>query len=623
MAFNGKEFLQKHGEKVGLGVVGTLALLLLVFAILRPSLDAGLAGGTLLSKANTGAEQIKVGTEPTVKDPVVLPPKDIVVPPLTPQSLLGNNYVHAVRSFIEPVMPLKVKRTEPVYLAIRDLRATAGRGYLGYGSGAAPAAKDAKPAATVGGGMVEGVTGLQANPSDTALAHHFVVLTGLVPAGEQLAIYQRTFTDTLAHEGYDGKQDVPEYFRYLVERAEVQPGVADDQLTWTPLSEMDDTKVTEEVRDPALAEMMQKWAGKLIDKTPQPFIEWCTTYVNPPQAAPEGGEGEDAELSRWLPPLLLRDWKPEEIVHPTILKAIAEAGAPPAAEGKPAPKAKVDEPEQDAEEQHRKAADKLGMKLFRHFDFTVEPGKQYKYRVTLVLRNPNRGFDVRYLDVEKFKQIAQGAFRHSNGQAVTIVKNAAAPEGNGYAMSKPVWVPLDGALLTGDVVLVPARGPGSNAPLKEPKLKVLVMGIESVAEALARFEASFKTIKKPPVEELDAMKAAWESRVDRVFVVREADAARGSWLNLEGEANLLHPIDRADSPLKIVRVPSNVLLLDYANGLPLSVAGAKPAPVDSGDVLMLDGAGRPQIRNRYEDTAPYQASLPPPPAEPEKKEAKQ
>ena len=39
-----------------------------------------------------------------------------------------------------------------------------------------------------------------------------------------------------------------------------------------------------------------------------------------------------------------------------------------------------------------------GSRLFRFFDFTVEPGKKYVYRVTLAVQNPNYGMEARYLE---------------------------------------------------------------------------------------------------------------------------------------------------------------------------------------------------------------------------------
>jgi hypothetical protein len=44
---------------------------------------------------------------------------------------------------------------------------------------------------------------------------------------------------------------------------------------------------------------------------------------------------------------------------------------------------------------------KADIALFRFFDFTVQPGKHYRYRVRLTLANPNYGISARYLDREE------------------------------------------------------------------------------------------------------------------------------------------------------------------------------------------------------------------------------
>lgn len=45
------------------------------------------------------------------------------------------------------------------------------------------------------------------------------------------------------------------------------------------------------------------------------------------------------------------------------------------------------------------------VKLFRFFDFSVEPGKRYKYRVKLLLSNPNFGLPTRFLEREELARI--------------------------------------------------------------------------------------------------------------------------------------------------------------------------------------------------------------------------
>ena len=53
---------------------------------------------------------------------------------------------------------------------------------------------------------------------------------------------------------------------------------------------------------------------------------------------------------------------------------------------------------------------KIENKLFRFFDFSAQPGKSYRYRVRLVLRNPNHNVPAQYLTNA---QLAKGETRVS------------------------------------------------------------------------------------------------------------------------------------------------------------------------------------------------------------------
>ena len=53
------------------------------------------------------------------------------------------------------------------------------------------------------------------------------------------------------------------------------------------------------------------------------------------------------------------------------------------------------------EEHHAADVTAVPFLLLRFFDFTVEPGKQYKYRVMLWLANPNYNYDIHFLSDPK------------------------------------------------------------------------------------------------------------------------------------------------------------------------------------------------------------------------------
>lgn len=76
--------------------------------------------------------------------------------------------------------------------------------------------------------------------------------------------------------------------------------------------------------------------------------------------------------------------------------------------------------------------------MFRFFDFSAEPGKRYRYRVRLFLRNPNLGVEPRYLEAA---DLAQKEHRYTDLSDPT----------------PPVSVPSDGTILAG--MYKPPTGP--------------------------------------------------------------------------------------------------------------------------------------------------------------------
>ncbi len=82
------------------------------------------------------------------------------------------------------------------------------------------------------------------------------------------------------------------------------------------------------------------------------------------------------------------------------------------------------------------AVDKL---LFRFFDFSAEPGKRYRYRVRLFLKNPNEGVEARFLEDPK---LAQQTYRYTAASDPT----------------EPASVPNDGTLIAGTYKPAPPTG---------------------------------------------------------------------------------------------------------------------------------------------------------------------
>lgn len=91
--------------------------------------------------------------------------------------------------------------------------------------------------------------------------------------------------------------------------------------------------------------------------------------------------------------------------------------------------------------------------LFRFFDFTVEPGKQYVYRVQLVLFNPNYRLDPQYLERP---ELAEQPWLETQWSEAT----------------EPVWVPMDARLVVGPVKPAPTI-------LHEPAANVVILAFRA------------------------------------------------------------------------------------------------------------------------------------------------
>ncbi len=271
----------------------------------------------------------------------------VVVKPYELATLLDNPV------FAEPVL-----RGKPKVFAVRDLRG----------------------AAELGSFTMQGAE------RGENRGQRWVVITGLVPVAEQAEAYLDAFS------GNHLESDVPQYYHYWVERAEVS-SAAGDEPQWTRLNVM------------AALGVQKRWSS--VGKEIVPAI-----YV--PADRPE-------RLVFPLGPRVDTPWG-EKVAHPPEISLDAAPGTPqaapaatPATAPAPGSTTKPDLPPGDmpalpsaaaqaaatsaapADEQAKPKTAGPQFLLFRFFDFEVKPGVQYRYRVKLLLLNPNLGVEPRRL----------------------------------------------------------------------------------------------------------------------------------------------------------------------------------------------------------------------------------
>lgn len=187
-----------------------------------------------------------------------------------------------------------------------------------------------------------------------------------------------------------------------------------------------------------------------------------------------------------------------------------------------------------------------------HSTTGAEPGKKYRYRVTLVLKNPNAGISPQFL--------ADPA----SAAKSTLASVATAP-------TPVVTIPDGHDVLAGTI------DPGSRRlGYTEPTAKILVTSIDRTS----------------------GLKAA-----------TEIDAHRGTVANTPPREVLVkHPIDKQMVKLNL-GFESNILVLDIYGGNDLP-GRKKDVPItEPGEILLLDANGNMTVRSEMDDFAQYQETL--------------
>jgi len=391
-----KEFFLDHVEKMVFGLLVVVFVLLIASSFMRERYER--VPDDLMNQVSSARK--------TIADADVDPQRTA----RNYRAMIVNNrppreedYQHTA-PWNPPLRNPMERPGRPPILLVRDLQASADRG-----------AFQMKPEADAGG------LTRRAGPSGTdsgLRGQRWVVVTGLVPAEEQQRAWDEYFREKFRPPNGDY---VPRFIYYRIERAEVPPGRATKDLQWELIN----------VRQARQIET--RWQS-----TAQEVVS--ERYTHPVLTFPLGPLHEDNafhQRTRMLTAGAGRDtaWGPE-VAHPEIpLRGEAGSGLDePGMPGDGTPDASEDVPLDDVPGDFgddspfggprdgrmprgggrragpgldRRGEPMLGQSgdgseepeflLFRFFDFDVEPGKSYRYRVKLMLANPLEGVAPRYL----------------------------------------------------------------------------------------------------------------------------------------------------------------------------------------------------------------------------------
>jgi hypothetical protein len=375
-----KQFFIDHTEKIAIGAVGLLFLYFTYSAVTMQVNDSYKKEPKNLTDAVQAATRTMVAG-PSTKTPAIETPINAYAKDIERFKEPEDPKKHG---FVERILPGVIAqqnpRGTPKVIPVEELRAVAGRGAFGGES------------------------------SNSAVGQRWVLVTGLVPYAKQLAEFKDKFDGT----SFQGEHDTPEYAGFLVQRAEVTSG-ATGEPNWD--------KAVTFCSQKYLDAQISKWTGTTQEIVEARFVYGGLTSPLPPRAIGEwGDEAAHPEAIKVLPP----EEKDQVLGGGQVQGA---AGTRPGGRGQQpmmpprtggrgsrygggerrgaitpeggrggAPRGDQGgddifggKPEAAKEEAVSKPADEAPYFLLRYYDFDVEPGKQYVYRVYLLLRNPNDG----------------------------------------------------------------------------------------------------------------------------------------------------------------------------------------------------------------------------------------
>jgi hypothetical protein len=437
-----QEFFIQNVEKIVFGVF-TLVFLYMVYAAIAGVKPYDKTPGQLMDTAKQN--QSKLDNAESDKGLVV---KDYDVQAKQNSTPISEKPYGSLANWDPAIFPKRELRDKPALYAVQGLRGTAGAGAFQM---VQEAAAGENGQAAVGGTKVQG--------------QRWVVLTGLVPYDKQ----EQAFIDALKNAGptnsYDATRDTPYYWGYEVQRVEVASPGDEAKPDWAKAKTiLSGEAVKKAEKQWGLQQQSPEVVAAEYLFTPYPkglafplgFLAkstWGESVGHLPEIPiQEVGVGQGMGMNRggrgMLMPPPLQGGRPA-LVRP----GGAGAGTPPGGDDAPDPfggAAEAPGPAGAAAAEGAVAgAGTSPYLLFRFFDFDVEPGKRYAYRVRLGLQNPN------YKDLKPKVNIA--GLKNSQLAEDRILKTKWSDEED--AASVVVSVPVDTRIVAAVSVTTKASQP--------------------------------------------------------------------------------------------------------------------------------------------------------------------
>jgi hypothetical protein len=227
--------------------------------------------------------------------------------------------------------------------------------------------------------------------------------------------------------------------------------------------------------------------------------------------------------------------------------------------------------------------------LIRFFDFTVEPGKKYRYRVKTLLEDPNHPMvpqlepSERSLDPEVKVRLVGVATEEQEKKRRLPFRFTEFSE-----PSEPIGVEIEPQVLAGKIEL---QKTGAQLDTTQPKL----------------------ALTEPQAKMLAVM---WDD-LRAVDVAAVSDVFRGTYLNFVSKGDAIHPVMLVYKMLENYGFTTNRLVADIRGGDALAGAEKEDPLAAPGEYALINADGELVVRTEFDDWQSYRRlALPEPPAEP-------
>ena len=422
------------------------------------------------------------------------------------------------------------------------------------------------------------------NRNMSAMGTAMVVVRGIIPVLDQRKEYEACFLERMGYEkgNQDAfKRDQPKYIYYYVERQEldsqgkpVEIGKTSDGQPqyWLRLNTraaQDKVKTWPKVEEPA----DPRFVDEIMTMPPPPVLlyDYVALVMHPdvplhgneaaapkdPKARPADG-GAVPDIPADVPGGLEPDaGRPEGIERPGMRPQAPDEGA-------------MGEPVAAAEA----PAD---LKLFRFYDFDVEPSKRYKYRVKLLLEDPNNPKDEklvpssRHLKDTVVKRLDDQRQADQAASRKTFWRETEWSEESSVIGFPGTSRMLAGAVVAAKTVEVP--GQKAKIQLKEPLAQVMALV-------------------------WDAGEAVWVPGV-------VDELSRGSVVDFKKDVWVLDPVSHDFRRLKDFEFKTGYVVADINGGELLPSTNRKSKLTVPGEILLIGEDGSLEVRSEFDDADSY------------------